>query len=88
MGFKLDDWMTGIPEPRALMKTLIVVLVLIVVIGVILGWLTISSSNDTGKPNVTFSVDKDKIEADKNKAVDKVQEMGHKTATTTQKTQD
>jgi uncharacterized protein YxeA len=75
----------------------VLLLIVIVVIGVFLGWFHFSSSHDTGKPNVTFSVDKDKIEADKNKVVDKVQDLEHKPvdrtgttsqAATTQKAQD
>ena len=71
---------------------LVILLVVIVVVGVYLGWLHFSSSNDTGKPNVTLSVDKDKIEADKNKMVDRMQDLEHKamdkTPATTQKAQD
>jgi uncharacterized protein YxeA len=59
---------------------LVLLLVVIVVAGVFLGWFHFSSSNDTGKPNVTLSVDKDKIEVDKNKVVDKMQGLGHKPA--------
>jgi uncharacterized protein YxeA len=77
------------------MKTVLIVLALIVVVGVglgfYLGWFNFSSRNDTGKPNVTLSVDKDKVEADKDKVVDKVQDLGHKAvdkiAATTQTTQ-
>jgi predicted negative regulator of RcsB-dependent stress response len=71
---------------------LVLLIVVLVGVGVCLGWFHFSSSNDTGKPNVTFSVDKNKIEADKNKVVDKIQDMEHKpvdrTTTTTQKAQD
>jgi beta-lactam-binding protein with PASTA domain len=71
---------------------LVILLVVIVVVGVFLGWFHFSSSNDTGTPNVTFSVDKEKIEADKNKVVDKVQNLEHKAvdkaAATTQKAHD
>jgi hypothetical protein len=71
---------------------LVFLLVVIVIVGACLGWFHFSSSNDTGRPNVTLSVDKDKIEADKNRAVDEVQGLGHKpvdkTAVTTQGAQD
>ena len=64
---------------------LVILLVVIVVIGVGLGWLHFSSSNDAGRPNVTVSVDK-------NKVVDQIQDLRHKpadkTAVTTQKVQD
>lgn len=71
---------------------LVLILVVIVVVGVFLGWIHFSSSSDTGKPNVTVTVDSNKIEADKNKMVDKVQDMEHKAAdkptTTSQKAHD
>ncbi|MFH2002032.1 MAG: hypothetical protein ABIK28_20325 [Planctomycetota bacterium] len=61
------------------MKKAIILLVLVVVVGVILGfylgWFNFSSSNDQGKPNVTLTVDQDKIEADKDKVVDKVKDL-------------
>jgi hypothetical protein len=70
----------------------VLLLVVLAVIGVCLGWFHFSSSHDADKPNVTFSVDKDKIEADKNKVVDKIQRLesrpADKTATTSQKAQD
>ena len=77
------------------MKTVLIVLVLIVVVGgglgLYLGWFNFSSRDDAGKSSVTLSVDKDKIEADKDKVVDKVQGLGHeaadKVAATTQTTQ-
>jgi hypothetical protein len=77
------------------MKTVLIVLALIVVGGVVLGfyrgWFSVSSKNTDGKSNVMLTVDKDKIGADKDKAVDKVQDLGHKAAdevaATTQKAQ-
>ena len=59
---------------------LLLLLIVIVIAGVLLGWFHFSSSNDAGRPNVTLSVDKDKIEADKNTVVDKVQDLGRKPA--------
>ena len=71
---------------------LVLLLAVIVIVAVWLGWLHFSSTNDAGKPNVSVSVDKDKIEADKNRVVDKVQDLEHratdKTRPTTQKVQD
>jgi hypothetical protein len=71
---------------------LVFLLVVIVIVGVCLGWFHFSSSSDTGRPNVTMSVDKDKIETDKDKAVEEVRGLGHKstdkTAVTTQGAQD
>ena len=60
------------------MKTLLVLLAVIVVLGVALGWFKFSSRSDHGHANVTLSVDKDKMVADKDKVVDQVQDLGHK----------
>jgi predicted negative regulator of RcsB-dependent stress response len=75
------------------MKTGLIVLAVIVVgLGFYLGWFHVSSHSNAAKSNVTFSVDKNKIEADKDQAVDKVQDLGHtaeaKIAATTQKATD
>ena len=77
------------------MKILLIVLAVVVVVGVLgfyLGWFNLSSSNDGGKSNVTVSVGKNKIEADRDTVVDSVQDLGHKAAdkieATTQKTPD
>lgn len=61
------------------MKITLVLIVLIVVgLGFYLGWFNFSSGNSPGTSNVTVSVDKDKIEADKDNVVDKVQDLGNK----------
>ena len=74
------------------MRTVLILLALIVVVGVGLGWFHFSSRNDKGEPSVTLSVDKDKITTDKDKLVNKVQDLGHqaadKIAPTTQKARD
>ena len=78
------------------MKILLIVLAVVVVVGVALGfylgWFNLSSSNDGGESNVTVSVDKNKIEADRDTVVDSVQDLGHKAAdkieATTQKAPD
>jgi hypothetical protein len=73
------------------MKTVLIFLALIVAVGVsvayYLGWLNVSSDHDQGKANVTLSVDKDRsevaggqLETDKDKVVQKVQDLGHKVA--------
>lgn len=58
------------------MRMLVILLILVVIAGVGLGfyrgWFSLSSSGDTDKPNVTLSVDKERIEADKDKAVETV----------------
>ena len=74
------------------MKTALILLALIVIVGVALGWFKFSSRNELGHANVTLSVDKDKFVADKDKVVDQVQDLGHKAenkiVVTTQKAQD
>lgn len=62
------------------MKNALMVLALIVVVGVglgfYLGWFNFSSRSDAGNPNVTLSVDEGKIEADKDKVLNQVQDLG------------
>ena len=43
-----------------------------------LGWFHLGSEDADGKTNITLTVDKDKIEADKKKALDKVHGVGYK----------
>jgi len=63
------------------MRSALFVLVLIVlVLGFYLGWFGLSSHNNPSSSDITLSVDKDKMESDKDKAVDKVQDMGNKVA--------
>jgi hypothetical protein len=63
------------------MNLLLLVLALIVVVGVglgfYLGWFKMSSHAGTRKPNITLTMDKDKILADKDKAVDRMHNLGH-----------
>ncbi|HEX8521564.1 MAG TPA: hypothetical protein VF669_04850 [Tepidisphaeraceae bacterium] len=76
------------------MKRMAVVLVLVVggiiAFGFHRGWFRAASENAGGQSDVTLSVDRDKMQDDKNKAVDKVQDLGHRArntaAATTQKT--
>ena len=66
------------------MKTVLIVVALILVavvgLGFYQGWFNFSSRNDESKSNVTLSVDKDKIETDKDDAVEKAQDLGNKAA--------
>lgn len=66
------------------MKTVFAVFVMIAIVGVGLayfrGWFGFSTDHDEGKSNVTLSVNSDKVEADKDAAVDKVQDLRHKAA--------
>ena len=77
------------------MKSIIFALVLIaagvVGLGYYMGWIQFSSGSSDNKANITLSVNKDKIQEDKDKAVDKVHDLGQhakdKTTTTNQKVQ-
>ena len=77
------------------MKGFLFVLVLIVAgvaaLGLYRGWFHLGSDSAADKVNVTLTVDKDKFKEDKDKAVEKVQDVGHqakdKAAVTTQKAQ-
>ena len=65
------------------MNRFFVVIILIVVgigcLGFYLGWFRIGSdSGGDGKTHVTLTVDQNKIKADENKALEKVQSIGHK----------
>ena len=77
------------------MARMLLVFVLIVAVvaglGFYRGWFHFSSGSDGSSANVTVSIDKGRIQKDKDKAVDKVQDLGHqekeKVATTTQTAQ-
>ena len=78
------------------MKGMIFVLVLLVAgvvgLGFYMGWFQVSSGSDGNKASITLSVDKDKIQEDKDKAVNKVQDVGQPaketTSATTEKAQE
>lgn len=59
----------------------LIVLVLIAAgvaaLGFYRGWFRLTSDRTADKSNVTLTVDKEKIQADKQRAVDKVQDLGH-----------
>ncbi len=59
----------------------LIVLVLIVVgvasVGFYRGWFRVTSDSSADRSTVTVSVDKDKIQEDKQKAVGKAQDVGH-----------
>jgi len=74
---------------------LLVLAVIVAVVGglgLYMGWFHFSSASDDNNAHVTVSVDKGQIQEDKDKAVDKVQDLGQhardKVATTTQKAQE
>ncbi len=62
------------------MARMLLALVLIVAVvaglGFYMGWFHFSSGSDGKNAHVTVSVDKDQIQEDKDRAVDKVQNLG------------
>jgi hypothetical protein len=56
----------------------VIVLILAIVagIGYYRGWLHVSSNSDNNNTQVTVSVDKDRMQEDKDKAVNKVEDLG------------
>jgi Flp pilus assembly protein TadG len=48
----------------------------ILVTGFYRGWFSLASLNDQGQSSATLSLNKDKIKADKNKAVEQVHDLG------------
>jgi len=73
---------------RALLVLALIVAV-VAGLGFYMGWFHFSSGSDDRNAHITVSVDKDQIQEDKDKAVDKVQDLGQqakdKVETTTQK---
>ena len=49
----------------------------IVGLGLYRGWFHLTSDHSAEKPNITITVDKDKLHEDRRKAVGKVQDLGH-----------
>lgn len=65
------------------MRTLIVLILLaagLAGIGFYMGWFQLGTDNTADTSNVTLSVDKDKMKEDKDKAVEKVRDLGHQAA--------
>jgi len=56
---------------------LVLIIAGIVGLGWYRGWFHLSSDRGADKSNVTLTVDKDKMQADKEKAVGKVQDLKH-----------
>jgi len=69
------------------MKSLVFAFVLVVAcvlgLGFYMGWFHFSSGNDGNSANITLSVDKGKIQDDKDKAVNTVQDTGQDAKDTT-----
>lgn len=72
----------GFTEEALSMRRLLIVLVVLVAgvagLGFYQGWFRVSTGGTDGKPNATFTVDQDKIEADKEKAKEKLQGLEQK----------
>lgn len=60
------------------MRLLIVLLLIVVGLGLYRGWFHVTSGRSADKPTVTVTVDKDKIQQDKNEAQQKVQDLKQK----------
>ncbi len=61
------------------MKRFLVIVVIVVgvfAIGLYMGWFFVDSTNADGTSNITLTVDKDKIERDKDRIVGAVQDLG------------
>jgi len=58
------------------LMTLVFVLAIAAGIALYMGWLRLGSDKSSDKPNVTITVDRDKLNADKEKAVDNVKQLG------------
>lgn len=64
------------------MNRLLFVLVLVVASGVGLGfyrgWFGVTTDSDNGESHITFSVDKDKVQEDEEKALKNLHDLGQK----------
>jgi cell division protein FtsX len=63
---------------RGFFIVLVVLVAAVIGVGFYQGWFAFSSDTAGSKTNVTVTVDKEKIEQDKEKATEKVQELGQK----------
>jgi uncharacterized protein (UPF0333 family) len=75
-----------------MLLALVLIVTVVASLGFYMGWFHFSSGSDGNSAHVTVSMDKDQIQEDKDKAVDKVQDLGQqakdKVETTTQKAQE
>ena len=58
-------------------RVLVVIIAAVAALGLYRGWVQFTSDRGADKSNVTLTVDKDKIQEDKQKAVDTAQDLGH-----------
>jgi len=77
---------------RRLILLILVIAAGVFAFGLYRGWFRVASQSADGNSNITLTVNKDKIQQDKDKAVATVQDLGHQTkdkaVATTQKAQD
>jgi hypothetical protein len=57
---------------------LVLVVAVVVGVGFYQGWFRLATDQKDGKANISVTVDKDKMEQDKQQAKEKVQDLGHK----------
>src|SRR5260370_12945265 len=69
------------PVEEEMMKRLSIVLVLVVAVvaglGFYLGWFTVGWDRADGKSHITGTLDEDKFQEDKHKALEAVHDLGH-----------
>jgi hypothetical protein len=56
---------------------LLVLAAIVVGVGYYLDWFHVSKEDSTGKTSIQVTIDKEKIQADENRAKEKVQNLGH-----------
>jgi hypothetical protein len=75
-----------------MMKKLLIVVVLLVAgiagLGFYRGWFSVASDSAKAKSNITFSVDKDKVQKDEETVVEKVRDVGHQAQEKVEKVRD
>ena len=59
-----------------MLLTLVLIVAVVAGLGFYMGWFHFSSGSDGNSTHVTVSMDKDQIQEDKDKTVDKVQDFG------------
>lgn len=57
---------------------LVVIVLVVFALGLYMGWFHVASNSADGKSNITLTVDKDKIQQDKARAVNRVEDMTHR----------
>ena len=59
-----------------MLSVFVVIVAVVVGLGFYMGWFHFSSGSDGNSAHITVSMDKGQIQKDKDKAVDKVQDLG------------